>query len=86
MGGVAVLAKAELGVSDVSVGLEGEPDPDEARWVEATVGGVRVVSVYVPNGRELSVPRPSRPSCDSWKQWPIEQPNWPIGPPSSQGT
>lgn len=51
--GVAVLGKAELGVADVSVGLPGEPDPDEARWVEATVGGVRVVSVYVPNGREV---------------------------------
>lgn len=51
--GVAVLAKAELGMSDVTVGLEGEPDPEEARWVEATVGGVRVVSVYVPNGRAV---------------------------------
>ena len=51
--GVAVLAKTDLGISDVSVGLPGEPDPDEARWVEATVAGVRVVSVYVPNGREV---------------------------------
>lgn len=51
--GVAVLARNELGVEDVSIGLPGEPDPDEARWVEATVGGVRVVSVYVPNGREV---------------------------------
>jgi exodeoxyribonuclease-3 len=43
-------------VSDVARGLAGEPDGDEARWVEATVGGVRVVSTYVPNGRALDSP------------------------------
>lgn len=52
--GVAVLARAELGVADASAGLPGEPVAEEARWVEATVGGrLRVASVYVPNGREL---------------------------------
>lgn len=44
--GVAVLARAEHGVSDVVAGLAGQPDGNEARWVEATVGGVRVVSTY----------------------------------------
>ncbi|MDO8211868.1 exodeoxyribonuclease III [Conexibacter sp. CPCC 206217] len=52
--GVAVLAKEELGVADVSSGLPGEAVQDEARWVEATVGDLRVVSTYVPNGRELA--------------------------------
>lgn len=51
--GVAVLARTELGVQDVAIGLAGEPNPGEARWVEADVGGVRVVSVYVPNGRAV---------------------------------
>ena len=41
---------------DISCGLPGEPDPDQARWVEATVGDVRVVSVYVPNGRAVGTP------------------------------
>lgn len=49
--GVAVLARSELGIADVVTGLEGQPSPAEARWVEATVGDTRVVSVYVPNGR-----------------------------------
>jgi exodeoxyribonuclease-3 len=49
--GVAILSRAEP--ADVRRGLPGEPDPDEARWVEATVGQVRVVSTYVPNGREV---------------------------------
>jgi exodeoxyribonuclease-3 len=52
--GVAVLARSELGLADVSTGLPGEVVEDEARWIEATVGGtLRVASVYVPNGREL---------------------------------
>ena len=52
--GVAILARAQL--SDVSAGLPGEPAIDEARWIEATVAGVRTVSVYVPNGRAPDTP------------------------------
>ena len=51
--GVAVLAREGLELSDVAHGLAGEPDPAEARWIEAEVGGLRVVSAYVPNGRSL---------------------------------
>jgi len=51
--GVAILAAEESGVDEVVSGLPGEPRPDEPRWIEATVGGVRVVSVYVPNGRAV---------------------------------
>ncbi len=46
----------ELG-DDITYGLPGEPRPEEARWVEATVDGIRIASVYVTNGRspELEV-------------------------------
>jgi exonuclease III len=37
-----------LPVSGLPGGLRG----DEARWIEPTVGGLRVVSSYVPNGRQ----------------------------------
>jgi exodeoxyribonuclease-3 len=49
--GVAILSR--VGLDDVSTGLPGGPGfPDpEARAVAATCGGIRVVSVYVPNGR-----------------------------------
>ena len=49
--GVAVLSR--IGLDDVRRGFPGEPGyPDpEARAVSATCGGIRFVSVYVPNGR-----------------------------------
>jgi exodeoxyribonuclease III len=50
--GVAILSRS--GLDDVVAGIEGGPGfPNpEARAVSATCDGVRVVSVYVPNGRE----------------------------------
>jgi exodeoxyribonuclease-3 len=49
--GVAILSRA--GLDDVVRGIEGGPGfpHPEARAVAATCGGIRVVSVYVPNGR-----------------------------------
>jgi exodeoxyribonuclease-3 len=49
--GVALLAREPL--TDVCAGLAGEPAVDEARWVEATAYGLRLASVYVPNGRAI---------------------------------
>jgi exodeoxyribonuclease-3 len=48
---VAILSK--VGLDDVIAGVAGAPGfPDpEARAVSATCDGIRVVSVYVPNGR-----------------------------------
>ncbi|MCW3041108.1 MAG: exodeoxyribonuclease [Solirubrobacterales bacterium] len=51
--GVAVLARTGLGLGDVRRGLPGEVHADQARWVEATVAGVRIASVYVVNGQAV---------------------------------
>jgi exodeoxyribonuclease III len=51
--GVAVLAPLATPPKEVAKGLPGEVDADEARWIEADVGDLRVVSVYVPNGRAV---------------------------------
>jgi exodeoxyribonuclease-3 len=51
--GVALLSR--VGLSDVALGLAGQPQfegADEPRAIGATCGGVRVWSLYVPNGRE----------------------------------
>ena len=49
--GVAILSR--VGLEDVIAGIEGAPGfpHPEARAVSATCAGLRVVSVYVPNGR-----------------------------------
>jgi len=49
--GVAILSRA--GLKDVVAGLAGAPGfpRPEARAVAATCGGIRIASVYVPNGR-----------------------------------
>jgi exodeoxyribonuclease III len=55
--GVAVLSR--VGLADVTRGLTAEPvyeEKAEARAIGATCGGVRVWSVYVPNGREPAHP------------------------------
>lgn len=57
--GVALLSR--VGLEDVTVGFPGDPgfgDPvaPEARSLGATCGGVRVWSLYVPNGRTLDDP------------------------------
>ncbi|MBY6677063.1 MULTISPECIES: exodeoxyribonuclease III [unclassified Rhodococcus (in: high G+C Gram-positive bacteria)] len=61
--GVAIASR--VGLDDVQIGFENQPgfskDPevppaDEARAIGATCGGVRVWSLYVPNGRSLEDP------------------------------
>src|SRR5262249_59071165 len=61
--GVAIASR--VGLDDVQIGFEGQPSwsskPEvaataEARALGATCGGVRVWSLYVPNGRALADP------------------------------
>jgi exodeoxyribonuclease-3 len=49
--GVAILSR--VGLDDVVRGIDGAPGfpGPESRAISATCGGIRVVSVYVPNGR-----------------------------------
>jgi exodeoxyribonuclease-3 len=50
--GVAILSK--VGLTDVQVNFAPGIEPDhESRIITATCGGIRVSSVYVPNGRAL---------------------------------
>ncbi|MGW3570697.1 exodeoxyribonuclease III [Streptomyces sp. NPDC000941] len=55
--GVGVISR--VGLADVTPGLPGGPayeGEQEPRAIAATCGGVRVQSVYVPNGREIGHP------------------------------
>ena len=57
--GVAILSKLPL--EDVSTGLPGDEDDDQARWIEATVTGdahaVRLCCLYLPNGNPAPGPK-----------------------------
>ncbi|MEF3404554.1 exodeoxyribonuclease III [Agromyces sp. CCNWLW203] len=62
--GVAIASRKPIGEVETAFpgmpgflkGLEGPDQPQEARAIGATVGGVRVWSLYVPNGRALGDP------------------------------
>jgi exodeoxyribonuclease-3 len=56
--GVAILSKYPL--EDVVRGLPGDPDDEQARWIEATVVGdraVRLCGLYLPNGNPAPGPK-----------------------------
>ena len=49
--GVALVSRLPL--EDTLVGLAGDPSDEQARYVEATVAGVRIASIYLPNGNPI---------------------------------
>jgi exodeoxyribonuclease-3 len=53
--GVAILSKQPL--TDVQCGIGDGHEDAQARLIAATVQGVRVISVYVPNGEALDSPK-----------------------------
>ena len=65
--GVAVISR--VGIEDIAVGFDGAPgwgDPveTEARAIGVTCGGIRMWSLYVPNGR-----KPGDPHYDYKLEW-----------------
>lgn len=54
--GVAILARGERPV-EVQRGLAGEPEDEQARYLEADVLGLRVVCIYLPNGNPQPGPK-----------------------------
>lgn len=49
--GVAILSREAL--RDVTVGLPGDPGDEQARYIEGTLGDVRIASIYLPNGNPV---------------------------------
>lgn len=49
--GVAILSKLEL--ADVAKGIPDGAEDDQARFVTANTAGIRVICVYVPNGKKV---------------------------------
>ena len=54
--GVAILAKGADPV-EIQRGLDGEPEDEHSRYIEADVAGIRVASIYLPNGNPQPGPK-----------------------------
>ncbi|MBB4639791.1 exodeoxyribonuclease III [Rhizorhapis suberifaciens] len=54
--GVAILARG-IDPIEVTRGLAGEPEDEHSRYIEADVNGVRVASIYLPNGNPQPGPK-----------------------------
>jgi exodeoxyribonuclease-3 len=54
--GVAIAAKLGLAIEDVKKNLDGDPPDAQRRLIAATIEGVRIVDVYVPNGQAVGTP------------------------------
>jgi exodeoxyribonuclease-3 len=55
--GVAILAKRSRRLIEVRRGLPGDAEDRQARYLEADVRGLRVASVYLPNGNPQPGPK-----------------------------
>ena len=53
--GVAIASRRPL--EDVHSGLPGDDGDEQARYMEATVDGVRVATIYLPNGNPVPGPK-----------------------------
>jgi len=51
--GVAIAARYGLAIEDVKKNLDGDEDDAMRRVIAATVEGVRIINVYVPNGQAV---------------------------------
>ena len=60
--GVAILSRSPA--TETTRGLPGDPSDDHSRYLEAAIDGVRVASIYLPNGN----PRPG-PKFDYKLAW-----------------
>lgn len=54
--GVAIAARFGLSIDDVKKNLDSDPEDAQRRFIAATVEGVRIVNVYVPNGQAVGTP------------------------------
>ena len=53
--GVAIVSRFEI--KDLTVGLAGDVSDEQARYMEATVAGIRVATIYLPNGNPAPGPK-----------------------------
>lgn len=55
--GVAILAKEGLKIEETGRGLEGEPEDEQSRYLEAVVNNITIGCLYLPNGNPAPGPK-----------------------------
>ncbi|SOC80484.1 exodeoxyribonuclease-3 [Salinimicrobium sediminis] len=55
--GVAILAKEQLEIKEVGRGLEGEPEDEQSRYLEAIINDIVIGCLYLPNGNPAPGPK-----------------------------
>lgn len=55
--GVAILAKKKYALKEVGKGLPGDPLDLQSRYIEATVNGLLICNLYLPNGNPAPGPK-----------------------------
>jgi exodeoxyribonuclease-3 len=53
--GVAIVSRHKI--EDVASGLAGDDSDEQARYMEAAIGGIRVATIYLPNGNPAPGPK-----------------------------
>ncbi|MCC8358895.1 exodeoxyribonuclease III [Salinimicrobium sediminilitoris] len=55
--GVAILAKENIEIQEMSRGLEGEPEDEQSRYIEAVINDTVIGCLYMPNGNPAPGPK-----------------------------
>ena len=53
--GVAILSKKDIEI--VQIGLPGDDNDEQARYIEAEINGLRIANIYLPNGNPCPGPK-----------------------------
>lgn len=55
--GVAILAKERYEIKDIERGLAGDDEDEQSRCIQASVNGITIVCLYLPNGNPAPGPK-----------------------------
>lgn len=55
--GVAIIAKSKFEIIETGRALDGDPDDEQSRYIQAIVNGVVIVCLYLPNGNPAPGPK-----------------------------
>lgn len=55
--GVAILARSNYDINDAERGLAGNDEDDQSRYIQASINGIVIACIYLPNGNPAPGPK-----------------------------